>query len=152
MQCCTFSINGTMDQILLLFQFISNGFNKPRSGSWTILATINFSKTFDFIQHPTLFCKLFRLTSLLALLVGLNISFLIGALAQLFKITRVVSFESVEVFGKGPLLALYFFLFSSMISLLLCLLPLAVLFRLTIWPSGPPPSWFLLRWGPHKDL
>ena len=37
----------TLDQILYLSQSISDGFNKPRPGSRTILSTINFSKAFD---------------------------------------------------------------------------------------------------------
>ena len=100
---------------------------------------------------PPFFTNSFRLASLLALLVGLNLSFLIGALAWFIKITKVVLFEYVEVFRKDPLLALYFFLSSSMIFLLLCLLPSAVLFMLTIWPFGPPPSRSPLRWRPHKS-
>ena len=48
----------TLDQILYLSQFISNGFNKPRPGSRTILTTINFSKAFDSVWHPTRFHKL----------------------------------------------------------------------------------------------
>ena len=94
----------------------------------------------------------FWLASFLALLVGLNLSFLIGALAWLIIITKVVPFESVEVFRKDPFLALYFSLFSSMIFLLLCLLPSAVLFTLMIWPFGPPPPRSLQRWRPHKEL
>ena len=58
----------------------------------------------------------FRLVILLALLVGLNLSFLIGALLWSIKITKTVSFESVEVFRKDPFLALYFSLSSLMIS------------------------------------
>ena len=50
----------------------------------------------------------------------------------------VVSLESVEVFRKDPFLALYFSRFSSIIFLLLCLLPSAVFFRLTTWTFGPP--------------
>ena len=50
----------------------------------------------------------FRLASLLALLDGLNLSFLIGVLVWSFKNTKAVSFESVEVFHKDPFLALYF--------------------------------------------
>ena len=79
----------------------------------------------------------FRLASLFALLVGLNLSFLIGALAWFIKITKVISFESVE---KDPFLALYFSLSSLMIFRLFSLLPSAVLFTLTTWPFGPPPS------------
>ena len=94
----------------------------------------------------------FQLASLLALLVRLNLSFLIGALAWFIKITKVVPFESVEVFRKDPFLALYFSLSSSMIFLFLCLLPSAVLFTLTIWSFGPPHPRSLLRWRPHKEL
>ena len=48
----------TLDQILYLFQSISDEFNKPRPGSWMILSTIDFSKTFDSVWHPALFHKL----------------------------------------------------------------------------------------------
>ena len=101
---------------------------------------------------PLFSTNLFRLASLLALLVRLNLSFLTGALVWFFKITKVVPFESVEVFRKDPFLALYFFLSSSMIFELLCLLPSAALFTLTIWPFGPPPPRSPLRWRPHKEL
>ena len=94
----------------------------------------------------------FRLASLLALLVGLNLSFLIGALVWFFKITKTAPFESVEVFRKDPFLALYFSLSSLMIFRLLCLLPSAALFTLTIWPFGPLPPRLPLRWRPHKEL
>ena len=56
------------------------------------------------------------------------------------------------MFRKDPFLALYFSLSSLMIFRLLCLLPSAALFTLTIWPFGPPPPRFLLRWRPHKEL
>ena len=48
----------TLDQILYLSQSISDGFNKPRPGSRTILSTIDFSKAFNFVWHPALFHKL----------------------------------------------------------------------------------------------
>ena len=58
-----------------------------------------------------------------------------------FKITKVVPFESVEVFRKDPFLALYFSLSLLMVFQPLCLLPSAALFTLTIRPFGPlPPS------------
>ena len=99
------------------------------------------------------FCtNLFRLASLLALLVGLNFSFLSGALVWSIKITKVVAFESVEVFRKDPFLAQYYSLCSLMIFRPLCLLPSAALFVLTIWPFGPPPPRSPLRWRPHKKL
>ena len=94
----------------------------------------------------------FQLAFLLALLVGLNPSFLIGALAWFIKITKVVPFEFIEGFRKDPFLVVYFSLISSMIFRLLCLLPSAALFTLTIWPFGPSPLRFLLRWRPHKEL
>ena len=37
----------TLHQILFLSQYISDGFNKPRPGSRTILSAIDFSKAFD---------------------------------------------------------------------------------------------------------
>ena len=48
----------TLNQILYLSQSISDGFNKPRPGSRTILSTIDFSKAFDSVWHPALFHKL----------------------------------------------------------------------------------------------
>ena len=111
-----------------------------------------FPKLLTLSSIPLFSTNLFRLASLPALLVGLNLSFLIGALLWSFKITKVVSFESVEVFRKDPFLALYFSLSSLMIFRLLCLLPSAVLFTLTIWPFGPPSPRSLLQWRPHKEL
>ena len=101
---------------------------------------------------PPFSTNLFRLASHLALLVGLSLSFLIGALVWFIKITKAAPFESVEVFRKDPFLALYFSLSSLIIFLLLCLLPSAVFFTLTIWPFGHLPPRFLLRWRPHKEL
>ena len=48
----------TLDQILYLSQSISDGLNKPRPGSRTILSTIDFSKAFDSVWHPAFFHKL----------------------------------------------------------------------------------------------
>ena len=48
----------TLDQILFLSQSISDGFNKPRPGSQTILSTIDFSKAFNSVWYPALFHKL----------------------------------------------------------------------------------------------
>ena len=47
-----------LDQILYLSRSISDGFNKPRPRSRTILSTIDFSKAFDSVWHPALFHKL----------------------------------------------------------------------------------------------
>ena len=94
----------------------------------------------------------FWLASLLALLDGLNLSFLISALVWFIKITKVVTFESVEVFRKDLFLALYFSPSSTIIFRSLCLLLSAALFMLTIWPFGPPRLRSPLRWRPHKEL
>ena len=94
----------------------------------------------------------FRLASRLALLDGLNLSFVTGALLWFIKITKAVPLESVEVFHKDPFLGLYFSLSSLMIFRLLCLLPFAALFTLMIWPFGPLPPRSPLRWRPHKEL
>ena len=48
----------TLDQILYLSQSILDGFNKPRPDARTILSTIDISKAFDSVWHPTLFDKL----------------------------------------------------------------------------------------------
>ena len=45
----------TLDKILYLSQSISDGFNKSRQCSRTILASIDFSKAFDSVWHPALF-------------------------------------------------------------------------------------------------
>ena len=94
----------------------------------------------------------FQLASLLALLIGLNLSFLIDVLAWFIKITKIVTFESVKVFHKDPFLALNISLSSSMIFWLLCLFLSAALFTLMIWPFGPPPPWSPLRWRPRKEF
>ena len=116
--------------------------------SSTLLISLKLSILSGF---PLFSTNLSRLASLLALLVGLSLSFLMGVLAWFIKIIKVVLFESVKVFRKDSFLAAYCFL-SSMISLVFCLLPSAALFTLTIWPSGPLPPRFPLRWRPHKEL
>ena len=96
--------------------------------------------------------NLFWLASLLASLVGLNLSFVIGALAWFIK--------SQKSFLSSPLSASREFalgsdLFSLFINDILASLPSSVscFFMLTIWPFGPPPSpRFLLRWRPCKKL
>ena len=116
----------TLDQILYLSQSISDGFNEPKPGSRTRLL-----ESFRLCLESRPFSQIFRLASLLALLVRLNLFFLIGALAWFFKITKVALFEPVEVFYKDPFLAPYFSPISSMIFLLICLLSLTALYMLT---------------------
>ena len=81
----------------------------------------------------------FSTASHLALLVGLNLSFLIGALVWFIEITKATLFESVEVFRKDLFLALYFSLF---INDLPASLPSSVSCSiyaddLAIWSSSP---------------
>ena len=83
--------------------------------------------------------NLFRLASLLALLVGLNLSFLIGALVWFIKIAKVVPFESVEVFCMNPFWPCSSFLFindlpASLPSSVSCSLYAD---DLVIWSSSP---------------
>ena len=142
----------TLDQILYLSQSISDGFNKPRPGSRTILANIDFSKAFDFVWHPALFHKLI-LTGLPPCFARRTQSFLSDRRASVvFQNHKNRSFGVRRGVRKDPFLALYFSFFSSMIFLLLCLLPSAALFTLTIWPFGPPPPRSPLRCRPHKEL
>ena len=136
-----------LDQILFLSLFISDGFNKPGWALGQSFLLLISRKLLILFGIPPFSINSFRLASLFALLVGLNLSFLISALAWFIKMTKVVPFESVEVFRKY----LYFSLFSSMIFWLLCLFPSAALFTLTIWPFGPPLR-SPLRRRPHKEL
>ena len=141
----------TLDQILFLSQCISDGFNKSRPGSRTILSTIDFSKAFDSVWHPALFHKLIS-AGFPPCFARWTQSFLSDRRASFIKITKVAPFESVKVFRKDPLLALYFSLSSTTIFRLLCLLPSAALFTMTIGPFGPPPPQSPLRWRPLKEL
>ena len=142
----------TLDQILYLSQSISDGFNKPRPSSWTILTTIDFSRAFGSVWHPAFFHKLIS-AGFPFCFARLTQSFLSDRRAcVVFQITKVVPFESVEVFRTNPFLALFFSLSSSMIFRPLCLLPSAALFTLTIWPFGSPLSRSSQRWRPHKEL
>ena len=142
----------TLDQILYLFSPFRMGLtNLGRTlGQFSLLLISR--KLLTLSGTPSFSTNSFRLASLLALLVGLNLSFLIGALVWFFKITKVVPFESVKVFRKDPFLALYFSHSSLMIFRPLCLLSSAAFFTLSIWPFGPPPPSVPLRWRPHKEL
>ena len=142
----------TLDQILYLSQSISDGLNRPRPGSRTILSTIDFSKAFDSVWHPALFHKLSS-AGLPPCFARWTQSFLSDRRASVFfKITKVVILESVEVFRKDSFLALFFFFYLIMIFRSLCLLLSAALFTLTIWPFGLPPPRSPQQWRPHKEL
>ena len=138
----------TLDQILFLAQSISDAFNKRRPDSRTILYTIDFSKAFDSVWHPTLFHKLIS-AGLSPCFANWTQSFVIQlnhALAWFIRIRKVVSFESIEVFHKDPFLVLYFFnndLPASLPSSVSCSLHAD---DLAIWSSSP--SFFSV--DPHQ--
>ena len=137
----------TLDQILYVFSPFRMGLTNPgRALRRSCLLSISL-KLLTLSGTPPFSINSFRLASLLPLVVGLNLFFLIGVLVWSFKITK-----SVEVFRKDPFLALYFSLSSLMISRPLYLLPSGALFMLTIWPFGPLPPRSPLRWRPHKEL
>ena len=71
----------TLDQSLCLSQSISDGFNKPRPGSRTIFATIDFSKAFDSLWQSALFHKLILAGLPPCFARWLNLFFLTGVLA-----------------------------------------------------------------------
>ena len=145
-------VQSTLYQSLFLSQSISDGLTNPgRALGRSCLLSISL-KLLTVSGIPLFSTKLFRLASLLALLVGLNLSFLIGALVWFIKIAKAAPFESVELFRKDPFLALYFSLYSSMIFRLLCLLPSAAFYTLTTWLFGPLPHRSPLWWRPHKEL
>ena len=75
-------------------QPISDGFNKPKSSSRTILAAVDFAKAFVSVRHPALFHKLISGTVafLFAYFDGLNLFSQTGAFAWCFKIKQVALF------------------------------------------------------------
>ena len=141
-----------LDQILYLFSPFRMGLTNPGRDLGRSSLLLISPKLLTLSGIPPFSKNLFRLASLLGLLLELNLSFLTGALAWFIKITKVASFDYVEVFHKDPFLALYFSLSSLMIFQLLCLLPSAALFTLMIWPFGSPPTRSSLRWKSHKEL
>ena len=101
-----------------------------------------FRKLLTLSGIPFFFTNLFRVASLLSLLIEFNLSFLIGVLAWFIKITKAALFESVEVFRKNSFLAVYFSLFSSTISLSSSVSCSLYADDLAIWsfsPSVPTP-------------
>ena len=142
----------TVDQILFFSQFISDGFNKPRPSCRTILSNIDFSKAFDSVWQPALFHKLISASLPPCFACWTEYFPSDRRTSMVYQAHKSRSFKSVEVFYKDSFLVLYFSLSSLMILRLLCLLPSATLFTITIWPFGPPPPRFPVQWRPHKEL
>ena len=142
----------TLDQILYLSQSISDGFNKPRPGSRTILSTIDFFKAFDPVWHPALYHKLISAGLSLCFACWTQSFHLDRSACVVFQNHKSRSFRVRRGVPQDPFLALYFSLSSLMIFRPLCLPPSAALFTLTIWPFGPPSPRFLLRWRPYNEL
>ena len=130
----------TLDQIQFLFQSISDGFNKPRPGSRTILSTIDFSKAFDSVWHPALFHKLLS-AGLPLCFARWTQSFLSNRRASVvFQNHKSRSFGVRQGVPQGSVLGLV--LFSLFINDLLAFLPSyfsCSLYTddLAIWSSSP---------------
>ena len=143
----------TLDQILFLSHSISDGFDKPRPGSQTILFTVDFSKAFDSDWHPSLFHKLIS-AGLSPCIACWTQSFLSDSRAcvvyqnhksYIFRVRRGVRQRSV----LGSVLVILFIndLPASLPSSISC-----SLYADEIWPFAPFSPRSLLRWRPHKEL
>ena len=124
------------------FQSILNKFIKPKLGFRTILATI------DSVWHLA-FTNLFLLAYLFAFFDGLDRFYLTAKLAWLFKIREVASFESIEMFQKGPFLALIFFSLHQLSPYVFTSFSCSAhADNLAIWSS---PARSLVLQTPHKE-
>ena len=129
----------TLDQILYLSQSISDGFNKPRLGSWTILSTIDFSKAFNSVWHSTLY-HILILAGLPPCFARWTLSFLSDRCAYLvYQNHKSRSFrvrqDVLQGFVLGPVLfSLFNDLLASLPSSISCSLYAD---DLAIWSTSP---------------
>ena len=86
----------TLDQILYFLSPFRMGLTNPGRALGRSCLLLISPKFLTLSGIPPFSINSFQLASLLALVVGLNFFFLIGALAMFIKITKVVPFESIE--------------------------------------------------------
>ena len=142
----------TLDQILFLSQSILDGFSKPRSGSRTILSTIDFSKAFDSVWHPALFHKLIS--------AGLSPCFARWTQSFLFDRRACVVYQNYQSRSFRVLLGVPqgSVLGPVLFSLFINDLPASLSSSVSCFhytdnlAFGPPPHRFSLRWRPPKKL
>ena len=105
------SVSALDGLLLIKFRFFLSPFQMGLTNQGRALRRFSLlliSRKFSILSGiPPFSTNSFWLASLLALLVGLNLSFLIGVLVSFFKITKVDPFEFVEVFRKDSFLALF---------------------------------------------
>ena len=140
----------TLDQILFISQSISDGFNKPRPGSRTILFTIDFSKAFDSVWHPAPFHKLIS-AGIPPCFARWTQSFLSDRRAcVIFQNHRSRSFRVRRGVPQGSVFGPV--LFSLFINDLPASLPSSVSCSLYADDFGLPLPRSPLQWRPHKEL
>ena len=142
----------TLHQILYFSQSISDGFNKPRPGSRTILATIDFSKAFDSVWHLVFIHKLIS-AGLPPCFARCTQSFLSDRRAcVVFQNHKSRSYRVRQGVPQGSVLGPV--IFSLFVNDLPASLPSSISCSLyaddlAIWSSSPRSP---LRWRLHKEL
>ena len=139
----------TLDQILS--QPISDEFNKPKPGSWTIPAAIVLSEAFYFVWHPALLNKISA--GLLSCFASWAACFLSNRRVWVvFQKPQELPLSSPSQCSPTIRSWSCTFLFYSVIFLLLCLLLSAIFFILTTWSFSLPSPWSLRQWRLPKEL